>query len=150
MLRRSKEGSIETTDKKDTAQELILLCCVLFVSFTFISSHFQDSSLTPPAFSLQLVSDTSLSLTQVPGQKTGLTDFPASLAPFYFQPIPINYCDKELLMSVSGIGPVLADSILKTRKRIGLFKNQHDLLQVSGIGKSRMSKFASSFSFQSK
>lgn len=69
------------------------------------------------------------------------------VSPFFFRPIPINSCDKDLLITVSGIGPTLAENILATRSSIGVFRSKDDLLQVPGIGNVRMEQFAAQFSF---
>lgn len=142
--------AINTTVKEDTTQELILLCCVLLFLWNVFFPHFLENATSVPKFTLQAVSGDSLALIDTSDQKSELNEVPAALTPFFFKPIPVNYCDKELLMSVSGIGPALADSIIETRERIGLFKNKYDLLQVSGIGQSRMGRFASAFNFSSK
>ncbi|MCX5870479.1 MAG: helix-hairpin-helix domain-containing protein [Deltaproteobacteria bacterium] len=72
---------------------------------------------------------------------------PAALTPFFFQPIPVNFADQELLSTISGIGPELAAQIVKTRDSKGLFAKPEDLLAVPGIGRSRMNQFAPQFSF---
>ena len=150
MLNRINNPRIETKDKEGTIRELILLCCALFFLFNFFSSYFSENGCDESNYTLQHLTADSLTLTKMFHQKAELEKVPAALTPFFFKPIPINYCDKDLLMSVSGIGPALADSILETRKHVGIFQNQHDLLQVSGIGESRMNRFASSFSFANK
>lgn len=150
MHNRINNSRIGTRDKQGTVRESIILCCALFFLFNFLSSYFSENDCNASNLRLQAVAADSLTLTEMFHQKAVLEKIPAALTPFFFKKIPINYCDKELLMSVSGIGPVLADSILKTRKQVGFFQNRHDLLQVSGIGKSRMNRFATSFSFASK
>lgn len=75
------------------------------------------------------------------------SSFPAPVTPFLFLPIPINFADAELLATISGIGPKLADKIVQTRETKGLFTKPHDLLAVPGIGPSRMKTFGSQFSF---
>lgn len=150
MLNRINPSSVKTTDKKDTTQEFILLCCVLLFLLNVFSSYFSENATSLSQFTLQSGSGTTLALFDGSDQQSELREVPAALTPFFFKPIPINYCDKNLLMSVSGIGPALADNILETRERIGLFKNKYDLLQVSGIGESRMRHFASAFNFSSR
>ncbi len=71
----------------------------------------------------------------------------ASLTPFFFEPVPVNFCEKDLLVTISGIGPGLAENILRTRQDNGYFQDKFDLLLVSGIGESRMNRFAASLSF---
>lgn len=72
---------------------------------------------------------------------------PARFTPFFFLPIPVNSADAELLATIPGIGPGLAAKIIATRTTKGPFRSPPDLLQVPGIGPSRMSRFAPRFSF---
>ncbi len=83
----------------------------------------------------------------VSGKSENPKAVPAEMTPFFFQPIPVNFADQELLSTISGIGPKLADRIVKTRNSKGLFTGPQDLLAVPGIGDSRMNKFAPQFSF---
>lgn len=69
------------------------------------------------------------------------------LSPFFFKSVPINSCNKELLTTIAGVGPALANNILSTRDRIGVFKSKDDLLQVPGIGTTRMEQFSEQVSF---
>jgi competence ComEA-like helix-hairpin-helix protein len=59
---------------------------------------------------------------------------PPAVANIFFQPIPINRADKDILTSLPGIGPVLAERIMQRRNQHGLFKSKDELLQVTGIG----------------
>lgn len=69
------------------------------------------------------------------------------LTPFFFKQIPINYCDEQLLMSIRGVGPSLAKSILTYRDNNGGFQKTEDLLAVKGIGETRLGKIAPLLSF---
>ncbi|MDD3814720.1 MAG: helix-hairpin-helix domain-containing protein [Desulfocapsaceae bacterium] len=71
----------------------------------------------------------------------------AGVTPFLFQSMPINFAGPQLLSTISGIGPELADRIVMRRKTNGLFTGPQDLLSVPGIGLSRMKQFAPQFSF---
>jgi competence ComEA-like helix-hairpin-helix protein len=95
-------------------------------------------------YHLQATTPEYLDFTEKP---TNTSSVNATFTPFFFQPVPVNVCDKTLLLSIRGIGPALADNIINTRKTIGFFKNKNDLLRVSGIGESRMNRFAESLSF---
>ena len=48
--------------------------------------------------------------------------------------IPVNQADAEELITIRGIGPVLADRIINERETNGLFYYAEDLLSVRGIG----------------
>ncbi len=75
---------------------------------------------------------------------------PPYLHPFFFKEVPINFADKSLLMTVSGIGPQLSREILRIRKTEGFFFSESDLLSVPGIGPKRMKQFAKQFSFSTE
>ncbi|MEE4136728.1 MAG: helix-hairpin-helix domain-containing protein [Desulforhopalus sp.] len=67
--------------------------------------------------------------------------------PFSFQPIPINSADPELLMTVRGIGPRLADNIFRYREENGPLTSGSDLTAIPGIGEKTAARFAPHFSF---
>ncbi len=52
--------------------------------------------------------------------------------------IDINTANKDILMSIPGIGEKLAISILNCRDSIGKFKGYKDLLLVKGIGEKKL------------
>ena len=60
--------------------------------------------------------------------------------PVYLQ-ININKADKEELIKLNGIGPVLAERIIKYRSGFGPFKNSEELKKVYGIDESKFQKF---------
>lgn len=60
-------------------------------------------------------------------------------APLYLQ-IDINKADKEELVKLNGIGPVLADRIIKYRRSFGPFKNTEEVRKVYGINASKFQK----------
>ena len=72
---------------------------------------------------------------------------PPRSSPFLFAAMPINSADKEMLMTVDGIGPALAEDILAYRRQFGQFTSSRDLLNLSGIGPKRAAKFATAFTF---
>ncbi len=134
--------------KGDTAREFVLLCCVTFFVvqsiLPILTTH--NSNTTSLNLVQTLPDSITLSINPLPMEGQGAVHSP-QLTPFFFEKIPLNSCNKNLLLSVPGIGPSIADSILKTRARIGIFYDMHDLLLVPGIGKSRMYKFAKHLSF---
>ena len=69
------------------------------------------------------------------------------LAPFFFQPIPVNRADARLLETIDGIGPHLAAEIIRVRDRGVVFRSNDDLSQVPGIGPKRVRRLESQFSF---
>jgi len=60
-------------------------------------------------------------------------------APLYLQ-IDINKADKEELVKLNGIGPVLAERIIKYRTRFGPFKNNEEIKKVYGIDEAKFQK----------
>lgn len=73
---------------------------------------------------------------------------PAKYTPFWFELIPINSADKDMLMTVNGIGPALAENIFIYRQKIGLFKTSFDLEKLHGVGPKRAAQLASVFTFE--
>jgi competence protein ComEA len=55
-------------------------------------------------------------------------------------PVHLNQADKNLLMTLPGIGSSRADAILAYREEHGAFKDTKDLTKVSGIGPSIFEK----------
>ncbi|OGQ99501.1 MAG: hypothetical protein A2505_03555 [Deltaproteobacteria bacterium RIFOXYD12_FULL_55_16] len=63
---------------------------------------------------------------------------PARLAPLFFQPIPINQADKELLITIPGIGPAFARRIIEFREQLGRINDIEELDEVKGIGPAKL------------
>jgi hypothetical protein len=72
------------------------------------------------------------------GNPPAHTEPPPGLAPFFFAPIAVNRADRELLMTLPGIGPRLADGIIALRQKKNSLNALHELLEVNGIGKARL------------
>jgi len=76
-----------------------------------------------------------------PGQETSASKRPpAKLAPLFFKPIPINKADEELLITIPGIGPVLAKRIIEFRGQHGRITAIEELDEVKGIGPAKLEK----------
>ncbi|MGD9201704.1 MAG: ComEA family DNA-binding protein [Chitinispirillia bacterium] len=54
--------------------------------------------------------------------------------------INVNTATDKQLISLHGIGPVLAGRIVDYRKKNGKFKNAFELIKVKGIGKGKLQK----------
>lgn len=52
--------------------------------------------------------------------------------------VNVNIASEELLVTLPGIGPVLAQRIIAYREEYGHFTAVEDLLQVSGIGEKKL------------
>ena len=81
------------------------------------------------------------------GQKPAVIAPPAVFNSFMFLPIPINEADSELLTTVPGIGPHLAEQIIALRRQKKQFNGPEDLLAVPGIGRGRLQHLVEYFSF---
>ncbi|WP_459944878.1 ComEA family DNA-binding protein [Desulfocastanea catecholica] len=81
------------------------------------------------------------------GSGRGDTPVPAPYTPFFFLPVPINSADKELLMTIKGIGPALADTIVSYREQFGPLKNSLDLQNLHGIGARRAASLTTELTF---
>lgn len=73
---------------------------------------------------------------------------PAQLAPIFFQPIPINQASAEVLISIPGIGPRLAEAIIAYRTKHGSLKDRAALLTVDGIGAKKAAIIADHVRFE--
>ena len=60
---------------------------------------------------------------------------------FEFRQIPINSASGDLLTTIPGIGPVLAERIIDLRQRSGPYQVPADLARVHGIGPARIRSF---------
>ncbi|MBU1986556.1 MAG: helix-hairpin-helix domain-containing protein [Proteobacteria bacterium] len=124
----------------------IVFCCLLLgTSFQGIFSRQPENvlSLHWNGRALQMV-PAEIAISE---QSESAKAVPAGVTPFLFQPMPVNFADRQLLATISGIGPELAARIVKSRNSKGLFTDPHDLLSVPGIGYSRMKQFSPHFSF---
>jgi len=54
--------------------------------------------------------------------------------------VNINKAGFEELVSLEGIGPVIAQRILEYRKKQGFFKTKEDLLKIKGMGPNKLLK----------
>jgi DNA uptake protein ComE-like DNA-binding protein len=72
---------------------------------------------------------------------------PAKIYPFFFQPLPINEADSELLATIPGIGPQLADRIITLRQKKSYLSSAEQLLEVSGISHVKLKKITKYLAF---
>jgi comEA protein len=56
------------------------------------------------------------------------------------QPVSINRASKEMLQTLPGIGPVMAQRIIDFRNQHQRFQTVNDLLKVKGIGTKTLEK----------
>lgn len=60
---------------------------------------------------------------------------------FQLREIPVNSANSDLLQTISGIGPKLAERIIFEREHSGSFVSADDLSRVPGIGPKRINQF---------
>lgn len=75
------------------------------------------------------------------------TTIVSHLTPFFYEYVQINRADKEMLMTVKGVGPSLADKILRYRRTEGPFNHPKDLLKLDGVGRKKGATLAAEFNF---
>ena len=54
--------------------------------------------------------------------------------------VNINTADKEVLSSLTGVGPVTAERIIEYRNKNGPFKSKEEITKVKGIGEKTFQK----------
>lgn len=148
----------QRTHKKEGTgvERVVLFFCALFfivqVSYGISSTENPIQKKT----TLNILPETVLALSALTDENNAVSSdgvnstdskLTHAFAPFFFHPVPINFCDKSSLLTIRGIGPVLAESILQTREDSGDFLKPDDLLRVDGIGPGRLKNLQSSFSF---
>lgn len=72
---------------------------------------------------------------------------PSHLTPFFYEPVQINRADREMLMTVKGVGPALAQQILNYRRENGGFHSALELQKLHGVGRTKARALASEFDF---
>jgi competence ComEA-like helix-hairpin-helix protein len=93
------------------------------------------------------------------GQKLTLKECSASLGtigsftkaqffPFFFEKLPVNSANRDQLMIIKGVGPKLADEIIKSREMEGPFEDIHSLQRVAGIGEKTAESLKEYLSFE--
>ena len=78
--------------------------------------------------------NSNVAAVQLNGGRPRHVDLPPEVANIFFQPISINRAEKNILVELPGIGPVLAERIVRHRNRHGPFRSKDELQQVTGIG----------------
>ncbi len=135
--------------KKDARFSLILIVGFVFLSVLAMRiAGWNTSKIVVPKGYFLKVDNTSLSvITEEDRANELIIPIPWELTPLFFKKMPINSVDKNALMTIKGVGPKLADSILQSRLENGLFKKSSDLLKIRGIGPKRALYFERMFDF---
>lgn len=72
--------------------------------------------------------------------ETGNSDVPVAYSALFFSKISLSKADYDILLTIPGVGPVLAAKIIAFRDRKGEIKELGELLQVYGIGEKKLAK----------
>lgn len=65
---------------------------------------------------------------------------PVHLAPFFFQPMPVDKVNIDLLVTIPGIGPKLAEKIIMLKREKDGPISKDDLRKIKGIGPKKLAK----------
>ena len=68
----------------------------------------------------------------------GAANLPPEIANIFFRPVSLNRASKNILSTLPGIGPVLAERIVQWRKENGPFRSFDELLRIKGIGPGKL------------
>ncbi len=82
-----------------------------------------------------------------PAQAPQPLAWPSSLAFLAWRPISINLTTAASLTMIHGIGPGLAEAVVRWRRLHGPFNRRADLLRVSGIGPKTAAEIAAQVNF---
>ena len=136
--------------QRDGRLTVVFIAVVLFYCIFFM---LQQKSLNCKYLQLNkqlfITSDKMLELKeqQAEGPPMSVDSIPPYSTPFFFNPLPVNSADRELLMTIKGIGPVLAETIINRREKEGLISNVSDLQNIPGVGHKRAQSLASELIF---
>lgn len=143
----------EQAPVRDTRVGILILCILALLSVLIYRIPENNwISIAPEPTSHLAFRDGKLIFERV-GMLRGVTKesfqkLPPGLAPFFFQPIPVNFADVKLIETINGIGPHLAQKIVETRDTHGFFASADDLMAVPGIGPKRIRQLENQLSFR--
>lgn len=128
----------EKDKKKDGRLTVVLLmtCLLLVVVFSNSQGILKRNYCRIYNY-IWITPNQELKLLNIQAEGRYFPTFPIQFYPLFFQPLPINSANKELLMTIKGIGPVLAETIVNHRQYSGSIMNIDELSRVPGIGEKR-------------
>jgi competence ComEA-like helix-hairpin-helix protein len=144
---------IQSGDRRYT----ILLICSITLTLVLLCKLYGNSTrlrMEPRPVSQLASQDGMLFLQYIqkaetnPAKEIGIIS--PDLTPFFFQPLPINFASVELLQTINGIGPKMAEEIVKVRDTKGSYASAADLRDVPGIGPKRIKQFQPQLSFATR
>ncbi len=139
----------ESKSKRDERFTIILIIGYIFLFLFFMQRVLYDNReiLVQKSYDLQADLMQFDSIIDDRQGRASTYSIPAEFSPFFFEKMDINEAGKELLMTIKGIGPKLADSILQSRLEYGPFTKVEDLLKIKGVGSKRAKYFETLFVF---
>ena len=138
----------EGDKKKDGRLTIVLLMVFLLLIVVFSNSIWIfDSKYCRRYRYIWMTPNQELHLINAQEDSQYFSKLPMQFYPLFFQPLPINSTNKELLMTIKGIGPALAETIVIHRKQYGSIMNIDELSRVPGIGEKRGTSLATELVF---
>ena len=141
----------ENNSPRDGRLTVLLVITGCFLIATLVGNYLKPRLIsTGPGRCEQLgVSSSGQLLIKNCNEVAGRDDdyVPSHLTPFFYHPVKINMADREMLETVKGVGPSLAEKILTHRRLVGSFKKPADLQKLSGVGRKKAAAIAAEFNF---
>lgn len=140
----------ETGQDQQSDGRLTIVLLLVFLLLFWRLSHqlgFHKNTLIRNNIMLNVTHEKLLYLKEDEKKPQHPESMPICYYPFFFLPLPINSADKELLMTIKGIGPTLAESIVTHRHKVGPILNMNDLQEIPGIGEKRATSLATELVF---
>jgi len=132
---------------------LAMACALVFADMTPFYQKLAEKLYTADANGVKLCVDQNTKMfagkcSGHAGEGETSLQVPGNLTPFFFQPLPVNSAENEMLMTVKGIGPVLAGDIIDYRQQVGPFTKVEDLMSLKGVGLKRANYLATVLTFE--
>jgi hypothetical protein len=86
--------------------------------------------------------------TEISSECIDARDIPAEYTPLFFEKTPINSANFDMLITIPGIGPKIAERILLQKKSLGHFTTAGELLAIKGIGEKKLFALQEHLSFE--